>query len=347
MNDTTIAIDINKTSLEELCLVPGFGSALAERVIAHRPFSSVEDMMRVPGIGDRLLDRIRPYICVTPPVGIEIGPAEVAARRAEVEVDEETPAHDAAEPEAAIDILLAPVPEENVETEAAAPALPDSYAEPLPPPLDQLEPPTAAAISGMVEAVSVPPVEVNISAPVVEPEAVLPVESAIEPVVRKEAPSIESRPSRLEVFAYVLLGGFLALVLGILATLGILRALNGDIFYASASRVNSVQAQVGTLGGEISALQQENAAMRLRLDALEALGGRVSAVEREAQSLRTDLAAADRQILALQAETEALAAQTEQLAIQTAELQQRTRVFQNFLDGLRDLLIGLPAGEVK
>jgi hypothetical protein len=234
-----------------------------------------------------------------------------------------------------------------VEPEAAAPALPDSYAEPLPPPLNQIEPPAAAAITGMVEAVPAPPPVADIPAPEVETEAALPVESAAEPVIRKDGPSIESRPSRLEVFAYVLLGGFLALVLGVLATLGILRALNGDIFYASASRVNSVQAQVGTLSGEISVLQQDHAAMRLRLDALEALGGRVSAVEREAQSLRTDLAAADRQITALEAETEALAAQTEQLAIQTAELQQRTRVFQNFLDGLRDLLIGLPAGEAK
>jgi outer membrane murein-binding lipoprotein Lpp len=167
------------------------------------------------------------------------------------------------------------------------------------------------------------------------------------PVVQKPAPTVESRPARLEVLAYVLLGGFLALVMAVLITLGILRTINGDLIYATASRFDGLQSQVGVLNGQISGLQTDVTGMRQRLDALEALGGRVSAVEREAQTLRSDLTAAESQIVALETQTEELAAQTEQLAIQTAELQQRTRVFQNFLDGLRDLLSGLPATETK
>jgi predicted nucleic acid-binding Zn-ribbon protein len=101
------------------------------------------------------------------------------------------------------------------------------------------------------------------------------------------------------------------------------------------------------MNGQITSVQNEISGMRQRLDALEALGGRVAAVEREAQTLRTDLSAAETQIQALQRQTRELAAQTEQLAAQTAELQQRTRVFQSFLDGLRELLLGLPAVEAK
>jgi hypothetical protein len=303
MNDTTLAVDINTTSLEELCLVPGFGSALAERVIASRPYSSIEDMMRVPGIGDRLLERIRPYICVSPPTGIELGPEEIAPALAESEEENEFPAAVTARPEETVDILLAPLPDDIDEPDPAAPeptllALPDSYAEPLPPPLSQVEPPAAAAITGAVETLPQSPAETEstLDVPVAE------VEPALQPEVQKAEPSIESRPSRLEVLLYVLMGGFLALVLGVLATLGILRAVNGDIFYASASRVNGLQSQVGAMSGDLTILQQENIAMRQRLEALEALGGRVSAVEREAQTLRTDLAAADRQIQALGAQ---------------------------------------------
>jgi competence ComEA-like helix-hairpin-helix protein len=78
MNETVIAIDINNTSLEDLCQVPGLGRAMAERVIANRPYDSIEDMTRVPGIGDVLLERLRPYVCVSAPVGIEMSPEEVA-----------------------------------------------------------------------------------------------------------------------------------------------------------------------------------------------------------------------------------------------------------------------------
>jgi outer membrane murein-binding lipoprotein Lpp len=330
MNETTIAMDINNSSIEELCLVPGLGRAMAERLIAHRPFNRVDDLMNVPGIGDRLLERIRPYLCVSQPVGVEFSPQEVAEAPEKSKPQEEAfPV--LLEEEAPADILLAPVPDELENPEDTLPAVvePEIFEVTSAPAVDRSEilpPPFDAAPEKIPEPASTP---------------------ATTPVVQKPAPSIKSRPGRLEVLAYVLLGSFLALVMAVLITLGILRILNGDLIYATASRFDGLQSQVGVLNGQISGLQNDITGMRQRLDALEALGGRVSAVEREAQTLRSDLTTAESQIVALETQTEELAAQTEQLAIQTAELQQRTRVFQNFLDGLRDLLTGLAATETK
>ena len=60
-------IDVNRASTEELERLPRIGPALAARIVAHRPFSSVEDLGRVPGIGPRTLEGLRPHAVAGPP----------------------------------------------------------------------------------------------------------------------------------------------------------------------------------------------------------------------------------------------------------------------------------------
>lgn len=64
-------LDINQATVEHLELLPGIGSVLAERVVAHRRsvggFRNIDELRHVKGIGAKKFERIRPLVTVTPP----------------------------------------------------------------------------------------------------------------------------------------------------------------------------------------------------------------------------------------------------------------------------------------
>jgi len=55
-------VSLNRASRAELEALPGVGPALAERIIAHRPYLRIDDLLQVPGIGPRLFARIAPLV---------------------------------------------------------------------------------------------------------------------------------------------------------------------------------------------------------------------------------------------------------------------------------------------
>lgn len=57
-------LHLNRAGTGELTRLPGVGAALASRIVAARPFSSVDDLRRVHGLGEARLERLRPLVTV-------------------------------------------------------------------------------------------------------------------------------------------------------------------------------------------------------------------------------------------------------------------------------------------
>jgi competence ComEA-like helix-hairpin-helix protein len=54
-------LDINTATKEQLDDLPGVGPALADEIIAARPFKSADDLRTVKGIGDKRYETLRPF----------------------------------------------------------------------------------------------------------------------------------------------------------------------------------------------------------------------------------------------------------------------------------------------
>ncbi len=65
----SIPLDLNQVSLEDLCLIPGIGTSLAQEIITYREkrraFRSVEELKNVKGIGEKKWKAIRNFFIVT------------------------------------------------------------------------------------------------------------------------------------------------------------------------------------------------------------------------------------------------------------------------------------------
>ncbi len=65
----SVPLDLNRVSMEDLCLIPGIGESLAQEVIAYRErrrgFRSVEELKNVKGIGEKKWKAIKNFFTVT------------------------------------------------------------------------------------------------------------------------------------------------------------------------------------------------------------------------------------------------------------------------------------------
>jgi competence protein ComEA len=61
----SIPLDLNRVSVEDLCLIPGIGESLAREIVTYRErrkgFRSVDELKNVKGIGDKKWKEFREY----------------------------------------------------------------------------------------------------------------------------------------------------------------------------------------------------------------------------------------------------------------------------------------------
>jgi competence protein ComEA len=66
----SIPLDLNRVSLEDLCLIPGIGESLAQEIITYRErrrgFRSIEELKNVKGIGEKKWKDFKKFFTVHP-----------------------------------------------------------------------------------------------------------------------------------------------------------------------------------------------------------------------------------------------------------------------------------------
>jgi len=66
----SIPLDLNRVSLEDLCLIPGIGESLAQEIIVYRErrrgFRSIEELKNVKGIGEKKWKDLKKFFTVHP-----------------------------------------------------------------------------------------------------------------------------------------------------------------------------------------------------------------------------------------------------------------------------------------
>jgi len=69
----SIPLDLNRVSVEDLCLIPGIGGSLAHEIVKYRErrrgFRSIEELKNVKGIGEKKYQSFRTFFSVTHPRG--------------------------------------------------------------------------------------------------------------------------------------------------------------------------------------------------------------------------------------------------------------------------------------
>jgi prefoldin subunit 5 len=113
-------IDPNTVDLDTLCLLPGIGPVLAQRIIAARPFETVEDLARVRGIHAAAIAGWAPILTLSSvalqPLTSELDPIEADGVPTEVKCVETkaVPAELSVEPESdSAEVLSGQAPEDE------------------------------------------------------------------------------------------------------------------------------------------------------------------------------------------------------------------------------------------
>ena len=301
-------IDINTANEETLTQLTGVGPQLAKRIAEARPFLSIDDLTRVRGIGDRDIERLRPQITVS---AVDAADEPMDAKDA---VDEET--DDIAPTDATADIVT----EEQTDSEEAE-AIPEPF------PSDEAREDDEAETNKLAE-----------SATEDAPEETSEPESEPSPAPEKQPRYISSSKA----WGMVFLGSVMATVLAIIITLGIIASFNhGRLTHASPAQVTALQNTLIGLSDQSARIETDLDGLRTRIDNLEALSGQINDIEDEVVTINTEISTLQTDLANTQAQYDEISAEIQTLNEQLEILQAQNNQFDDFLQGLRNLLNGL------
>ncbi|MFH1636139.1 MAG: helix-hairpin-helix domain-containing protein [Chloroflexota bacterium] len=318
----TEQINLNTAHLDALTNLPGVGPAMAERIVAARPYQAPEDLLHVSGVGPALLERLTPLVTVaedeTP--DMEIPFEEDSGTQPEAE-------EDIPETESQPEEEVAPPETESQPEEEAAPPEAESQ------PMEEAAPPEAES---QPEDEIIPPWDDGEPEDEIHPPDAETADDAIIPAETDEEKS-PSRPkpvTRGQALLMAAVGSFAAFVLAVLFSLILIASLNGGLRFASLDQVAALDRQVSGLNSQAEILTQDIAGLQSRIDNLETLNVRVDNLETDTAQLETDMSATVESVENMSVQIEDMSAQIEEIFSQTAR-------FQAFLNGLRELLNAL------
>ena len=351
MVDQGNLIDLNSADIETLVSLPGIGPAMAERIIAARPFSSPEELENVSGIGKSAVERIQPLVFVPPAESPAdpIAPDDTPSEDAE-EIDEEVPEEEAQDEDEGTLPAEIPADESSDDSEAVV-LLPETTlsSEEMEPAdeaqVEELHPPDEVILLGGPDEIygeetdGPEPVQEAMEPP---PEPVETIDAASADEEPLPLPASSQQPSDAvstrQAFGIALTASVLTFIFSVIFTLIFLAILNGGLRYVHPNQINELGRYVNKVEGAAAQVQQELADLQARVDNLEGLSGRIASTEEEVAQLSKELAAISEQVDHLVEQADEMSEQVVETAEQVNGLQLLTTRFQNFLDGLQELL---------
>ena len=352
MNQTQLLTLFNEASQDELIVLSGIGPALADRLVAARPFDSLGGAKKVSGITAVLLDRL-----------IEAGSEEAPQPAAEDQVVEEVQVVDetqmAPEPQAIEEVQvvdetqMTPEPQaiEDVQVVDEIQMTPDPQIVEEKQEVDkdqnaseflvEDETPTGSRLSDIKEtfkeksqAISEGLTELG--------EHVSKRGQATRQAVGALSEKLEQSAKNRGQLWTVLISSTITALAAILLTLAVLGGINGSLKFATGSQYATMQREAAQMASQVALLQQDLDGLRGRVDMLEGFGERTVALEKAQEQLAADVEAASQQVTDMQ---DQVIAMNEKITQQ----EERTLRFDTFLKELQTLLGNLfaPQGEIQ
>ncbi len=153
------------------------------------------------------------------------------------------------------------------------------------------------------------------------------------PPPQPKKPSETPALTRGQAYGIALTSAFIAFILGIAVTFGVLIGLNGGLRYATPTQIQNLQVDLAAQGERAEALNADIASLRTRMDNLDSLSGRVTGLEETAAALSDGQAELETELAGVSTEVAEQAGRIEALQVDSER-------YQGFLNGLLELVRG-------